>query len=337
MGDGDKAQTALLVELRTAEARQRALLAVLPDLMFRLDRAGTYLEFAGDLTRLATPAEELCGSNIHEILPAEVAAALMDCAAKALDSGGLELVEYRLRTLGGELRDFEARVVPAGPDEVVTIVRDITDAKLSERELRESRARVVQAGDQERRRLERNLHDGAQQRLVSVSLRLHLLARQLEDDPAAARASLTVAQEELAAGLEEIRELVRGLHPRALATHGLGPALGALVERALVPVELLDLPERRLSEELEAAAYYVIAEALTNSSKHAHATRITVSARIDGPDLVVAVADDGLGGAELARGTGLQGLADRVAAIGGRLDVTSGAGGTTVRALIPVQ
>ncbi|MBW3592929.1 MAG: PAS domain-containing protein [Actinobacteria bacterium] len=327
--------TDLLHELRETEARQRALLSVLPDLMFRLGRDGTYLEFAGDLTRLATPAEELLGANMYEILPPEVAAALMGCVERALDSGRLQTVEYRLRTLDGELRDFEARVVRAGEDEVVTIVRDVTDRKRAEKDLREARARVVAAEAAERRRLERNLHDGAQQRLVTANLNLHLVERKLAHDPDAAREFLSIAQAELTTSLGEIRQIARGLRPQALAADGLAQAVRTLVEHVVVPVELRALPSERLPEAVEEAAYYVVAESLSNVGKHSGATNVSVSARVSGDDLVVEVADDGTGGADPS-GSGLSGLADRVALVGGRLDVESDAGrGTLVRAVIP--
>ena len=327
--------TDLLRELREAEEQQRALLSVLPDLMFRLHRDGTYLDVAGALTRLATPPEELLGANMYEILPADVAAALMGSAERALASGSLQTVEYRLRTLDGELRDFEARVVRARDDEVVTVVRDVTERKHAEQELREARGRVVAAEAAERRRLERNLHDGAQQRLVTASLNLHLADRKLEQDADAAREFLAIAQSELAGSLAEIRQIARGLRPPALAADGLAQAVRRLVEHAVVPVDLVTLPTERLPEAVEEVAYYVIGESLANAAKHAGATRVSVAARESGGALVVEVADDGRGGAE-PRGSGLRGLADRVAVVGGRLEVESPPdGGTLVRAVIP--
>jgi len=326
----------VLAELRETEARQRALLSVLPDLMFRLDRAGTYLEFAGDLTRLATPANELLGSSMYEILPFDVAGALMGCVERALDTRRLQTVDYRLRTLAGDLRDFEARVVRVREDEVLTIVRDVTEYKRADEERREIRARVVAAEVAERRRLERNLHDGAQQHLVTANLTLHLAERDLDRDLAASREALATARAELAAGLASIRQLAQGLHPQALAEHGLAAAVEGLVERSVVPVELTELPPERLSAEVEAVAYYVIAESLSNAAKHAGATRVVVAARLRSGELVVEISDDGSGGADPGGG-GLQGLTDRVVDVGGRLDVESPQGqGTRVRAVIPV-
>ena len=328
----------MLAELREAEARQRAFLAVLPDLMFRLHRDGTYLGFAGDLTRLATPAEDLLGSNMHEILPADVAEPLLSAALRAIETVEIQAVEYRLRTYGGELCDFEARVVRLTDDEAVTIVRDVTARKAVERERHEARARIAAAEVAERRRLQRNLHDGAQQQLVTANLNLHLAERYLQKDPEAARQFLAVAQSELEAGLADIRQLSHGLNPPVLATEGLGPAIAALAERSPVSVEVEEVPRERLPDPVEAAAYYVVAEALTNAAKHAQATRVAVTARVESGALRVGVVDDGVGGAATARGTGLTGLADRVAALGGRLDVVSPAGGgTSILARIPVD
>jgi PAS domain S-box-containing protein len=197
-------------------------------------------------------------------------------------------------------------------------------------QLAASRARIVQAGDAERRRLERNLHDGAQQRLVSLSLTLRLAAKRHGDDP-----MLLGAVEELSHALEELRELARGIHPAILTEYGLEPALRALADRSPLPVELDVELEDRLPQPVEAAAYYVAAEALTNVAKHAQATAVNVRVSRDDGRAVIEVADDGRGGAD-ASGSGLRGLADRVEALAGRLAVTSTAGaGTTLRAEMP--
>jgi signal transduction histidine kinase len=200
-----------------------------------------------------------------------------------------------------------------------------------------SRARLVEVGDAERRRLERNLHDGAQQQLVSASLELGLARSKLDSNPAAAQQVLVAAQEHLAQGLEELRELARGIHPALLTERGLGPALDALLTRAPIPVELAELPEPRLPLPAEAAAYYVVAEALTNVAKYARASLATVSiSRSDGRATVI-VSDDGIGGADPNAGSGLQGLAARVEALNGELDVDSPPGqGTRITAEIPV-
>jgi signal transduction histidine kinase len=201
-----------------------------------------------------------------------------------------------------------------------------------------SRAELVAVGDAERRRFERNLHDGAQQRLVSVALELGMVDSKLDDDPHSARELLSSAQDDLAQGLEELRELARGLHPVLLTERGLGAALDALLSRTPVAVEIAELPQRRLEPPVEAAAYYVVAEAITNVAKYANASHATVSVTRSNGRAMVTVADDGVGGADPAGGSGLRGLAARVEALNGRLDVDSPpAGGTRIKAEIPTQ
>ena len=203
-------------------------------------------------------------------------------------------------------------------------------------DLNASRARIVEAADEERRRIERNLHDGTQQRLVSISMALGLAAAKLESDPAAAGAVVGEARQGLSAALEELRELSHGIHPAILTERGLAAALDELALHAAGPVELAVAGNSRLPEQVEAAAYYVVAEALANVAKYAHATTTKVRVQpVDGK-VVVEVADDGIGGADASRGSGLRGLSDRVEALGGRLWLSSPpAQGTIVRAEIP--
>jgi PAS domain S-box-containing protein len=203
-------------------------------------------------------------------------------------------------------------------------------------ELAASRARIVAAGDVERRRLERNLHDGAQQRLVSLALSIRVAMAKLDSDPAAAREVLSGAADELARALDELRELARGLHPAVLSDRGLRAAVEMLAGRAALPVEIAAVPDERLPGPVEAGAYYLISEALTNVAKYAHASVVRVSVVAGDDRVVVEVSDDGVGGADPAAGSGLRGLADRVEALGGTLEVTSPAGqGTTLRAEVP--
>jgi signal transduction histidine kinase len=207
-------------------------------------------------------------------------------------------------------------------------------AKLAE--LRASRERMLRVGLEERRRLERNLHDGAQQRLVALALSMRMARDKLQEDPEGAESLLEGAGEELESALEELRELARGLHPALLGERGLRPALETLALRAPVPVELQAVPADRLPEGVELAAYFVVAEALTNVAKYAAANSATVSVEHDNGRVVVAVADDGVGGADPEQGSGLRGLADRIAVLEGRLEVDSEPGrGTTVKASIP--
>jgi signal transduction histidine kinase len=187
----------------------------------------------------------------------------------------------------------------------------------------------------DRQQLERDLHDGAQQRLVSLALTLRVAQDKFDSDPGEARRLLDRSREELTAALEELRELARGIAP-ALSKRGLGRAVEALADRAPLPVEVGRLPAERLPEHVELAAYYVVSEALTNVAKHASASKASVTATTNGDRLTIVVSDDGVGGARIDLGSGLRGLGDRLAAIEGRLDIESELGhGTTLRASIP--
>jgi signal transduction histidine kinase len=202
-------------------------------------------------------------------------------------------------------------------------------------ELRGSRARVIDAGQKERQRLERNLHDGAQQRLIALSLDLSRLEQRLGADPEA-RMRLDDARREIALSLSELRDVARGLHPAVLSGHGLKVALESIVARAPLPVRLRVDLDGRLQEPLEVAAFYVVSESLANIGKHAQATVASVDVARRHGQVVVEIVDNGIGGADTEGGTGLRGLADRVEALGGRLRVwTPTGGGTRVKAEIP--
>ena len=466
-----------LAALAESEARNRALLDAIPDLIFRIARDGTYLDIEGSERDLVAPKSELVGRNIAEPLPPETARRFMSCIGHALERGTVETIEYQLR-IGPFNRQFEGRIVASGDDEALIIVRDISERKRAEaqlerlqdelrarfdqlererdfiravvqaipsficlvdrdgrivrfnrtlelasgrrddeyvrgaafwdvlaapeerddvaramkelfasrstaereshwlgtngerllvawsatplldedgeqryliagqditqrkeheEELRRSRARIVEAGDVERRRLERNLHDGAQQRLVTVSLILRLAHAKLRSDADAAEEHLRTAAEELDRALEDLRELARGIHPAVLSDRGLAPALETLTARAPLPVDIASSLDTRLPAPVEAAAYYVVAEALANVAKYADASGATVHVARDNGYAVVEVADDGVGGADPGRGSGLRGLADRIEALDGRLHVESRPGeGTRIRAEIPV-
>lgn len=465
-----------LAALAKAQARNRALLDALPDLMFRMTRDGVYLEYKGPEENLVVPPDQLIGARAHDVLPRDVAEQLVAGVRRAIDTGEVVTGEYTL-DLAGAPRDFETRIVKAG-DEAVLIVRefternlaqaelerlnaeltqrgrdlelerdfirttvdstpsllclitpggyivrfnislerlsgrrdddlsrgnafwevfivpeeretvrrqleeivgeggrgefenswitaqgerrrvdwsttplrdhrghprllvcgiDITQRQLHEDELRRSRARLVEASAVERRRLERNLHDGAQQRLVSLSLALRLAQARVRSDPEEAERLLVQSSEELTHALEELRELARGIHPAVLSDRGLNAALEALVARTQLAVEL-ELVDDRLPEPVEAAAYYVVSEALANVAKYAAASSVAVSiARVNGR-AIVEIADDGIGGADPSVGSGLRGLVDRVEALDGRLQVESPRGqGTRIRAEIPCE
>jgi PAS domain S-box-containing protein len=201
-----------------------------------------------------------------------------------------------------------------------------------------SRERLVKAGDEQRRRLERNLHDGAQQHLVSVALKLRVARARLGADPDVTGELLEDAARELDTGLAELRELARGLHPAVLGELGLARALDALATRVALPVEIDAGIDDRLPEHIEATAYYIVAEALTNVTKHAEASRVLVTVRRDGGLLRCEIADDGRGGADASNGTGILGLRDRAEAVGGMLTMNSPPGqGTVLSAVLPLS
>jgi signal transduction histidine kinase len=203
-------------------------------------------------------------------------------------------------------------------------------------ELQASRGRLVEATDAERRRIERDLHDGTQQRLVSIAMSLGLLESKLPGQPTAAKPLVSETRAALALALEELRELTHGINPPLLTERGLPAALDELCRRAALPTRLELALDQRLPDQIESAAYFMASEALTNAAKHSHGREIRVTARHDGHTLTVAVADDGIGGATATGGSGLRGLADRIEALGGRFTVSSPPGrGTVLRAEIP--
>ena len=216
------------------------------------------------------------------------------------------------------------RVPPETEDRVAGFAELVADA-LANADAREqlaaSAARIVEVEDAERRRLERNLHDGAQQRLVALALDLGRVETRIERDPQAAKRLLAHVRVELDSALKELRELARGIHPAILSHQGLACALDDLTARSPVPAELVALPVKRLPDPVEAATYYVVAEALTNVAKHAHASLARISVTRAGAHTTIDVSDDGRGGAELGGGTGLRGLTDRVEALGGSLSI----------------
>jgi signal transduction histidine kinase len=242
------------------------------------------------------------------------------------------------RLAGG---DLGTRMIESGPDEVGALERSVNvmadSLERGRDELAASRARIVAAADEARRRIERDLHDGAQQRLVSLALELRAAQAavpcthgELEDQLARVAAGLTRA-------VDELREMARGIHPAILTEGGLAPALKALARRSPIPVQLDALPEGRLPERVEVAAYYVVSEALANAAKHAQATVVHVGAETLDAELRLTVRDDGAGGADPARGTGLIGLKDRVEALGGTIAVASPVGGgTSVNVELPL-
>ena len=275
--------------------------------------------------------------------------------ARAEDDDGAFVVEYRIVRADGAVRWVldRGQLVrgPGGRRWMDGAIFDITERREAEdalrrreveaarsAELHASRARIVEAADAARRRIERDLHDGAQQRLVTLALDVRVARRQVERDPASAGPFLERLGEELSQASAELRELARGIHPAVLTDRGLAPAIETLAARAPVPVEVVALPAERLSPVAEATAYFTVSEALTNVAKYAHATHATVRLASDDHALVIEVQDDGIGGARASTGSGLSGLADRVGACDGSLSVSSPPGqGTLVRAVLPLS
>jgi signal transduction histidine kinase len=255
--------------------------------------------------------------------------------ATPIERGGAPLAMVVHDESLAEERDLVRAV---GGAAALTLENERLAAELRARieDLRASRARMVQAGDDERRRLERDLHDGAQQRLVALALNLKLARTSFDDDPDSVRGLMDEAIEELTEATAELRELARGIHPAILTDRGLDAAVNALAGRASVPVEVGTVPAERLAAPVESTAYFVVAEALTNVARYSQASYAEVEIGRANGTLVVEVRDDGVGGADPKRGSGLRGLADRVAAVDGRLVVTSEPGaGTIVHAEIP--
>ena len=229
--------------------------------------------------------------------------------------------------------DTEARVGDFA-DLVATAIAN-ADART---ELTASRARIVAASDAARRRFERDLHDGAQQRLVSLGLQLRTTEASLPPECHILREQVSGIVRGLTGVSQDLQEISRGIHPAILSRGGLGPALKTLARRSAVPVELHLCIDRRLPDPAEVAAYYVVAEALTNAAKYAQASEVAVSVNADEANLCLSIVDDGVGGADPHKGSGLIGLIDRVEALGGQLRISSVVGsGTSLLATIPVK
>jgi signal transduction histidine kinase len=253
------------------------------------------------------------------------------------------VIEHEGRRVGAIVHDAELAeerdlVQAVGATAALTLENERLDAELRAHvdELRASRARIITAGYAERQRLERDLHDGAQQRLMALGINLRLARDLVTSDTQEAAALLDASLRELTQATRELRELARGIHPAVLTDRGLDAALNGLAGRSPVPVELVQTLDERLPSSVESAVYFVVAEALTNVARYAKAQTVRVTVVRSNGQVDVQVSDDGVGGADPAQGSGLRGLSDRVAALDGRLDLTSPDGdGTTVRASIP--
>lgn len=317
--------------LRAAEATQRRidadLAAELARLMLRTAHLGTALETAG--RRVA----DVIGIPFAE-LQLGVAASDPHRTAIALQDGdGLAGTLLVPAGLPNPVMDRIRRLVPS----LQALLAAACDREQISAELQASRARIVTAADQARRRFERDLHDGAQQRIVSLGLELRALEASVPEEQTEIRDQLTAAIDGLSHLHTDLQELSRGIHPAILSRGGLGPAIKTLARRSAVPVSLDLAVDRRLPESVEVAAYYVVAEALTNTAKHAQADEVTVWAQATETALSLRIADDGVGGAGSGSGSGLIGLKDRVEALSGRLVVESEDGhGTTIGVTIPL-
>jgi PAS domain S-box-containing protein len=328
------------------EERHAAILEAALDCIITIDDRGRVLEFnrAAEET-FGYSAEDVVGREMAElIIPPTIIGDHRRGLARYLETGDARILGRRLEIVAKRADGSEfpveltvTRIGLPGQPVFTGFVRDITERKQAEAELRASRARLVEAQDTERRRLERNLHDGAQQRLVSLALVLRLARERAAGAPEEARDLLDQVSEELALALAELRELARGIHPAILTERGLRPAFEGIVDSSPITVELRHVPEGRLPEAVEAAVYYVVSEALANVVKYAGASVATVAVVRTEGQVSLEVTDDGIGGADAAKGSGLRGLADRVAALNGRLEVESErSGGTRLRAEIPL-
>jgi PAS domain S-box-containing protein len=353
------------VGVRSAQQRAddsllRALMVNVPGAIYRSAwHAGHRIELISDeIERISGfPPEHFIASDRRTLLSI-VHAGDHETVAKAVSDareGRQSFVcEYRIVRADGAVRwvlDRGQLVSGAGGTLWMDgAIVDITDRRAAEQdarrrgieearqeELRASRARILEAADAARRKIERDLHDGAQQRLVALGLDVRVARARIDAEPESAGPFLDKLVEELSAASTELRELARGIHPAVLTDRGLAPAVAALAARAPVPVEIVELPDDRAPTAAEAAAYFTVAEALTNVAKYACATQATVRVAKQEGSLVVEVRDDGVGGARAGTGSGLSGLADRVEAVDGSLDVISPPGeGTVVRAVLPL-
>jgi signal transduction histidine kinase len=347
---------------RADDALVRALMVNVPGAIYRSAwHAGHALELVSDeIERIScyppnnfiASARRTLMSIVHPEDCDRIEHAVAEAAAHSLSFA----LEYRIVRADGAVRWVldRGQLVP-GPGGRLWIdgaLFDVTERRATEEalrrqeierarteELRASRVRIVQAADAARRKIERDLHDGAQQRLVTMAIEVRLARSRAQEEPATAVPFLARLGEELSEASAELRELARGIHPAVLSDRGLGPAIEALTARAPVPVEVLEVPEDRLPPAVETAAYFTVAEALTNVAKYAQATHVTVRlAHEDDGAVVVEVRDDGVGGARAEGGSGLSGLADRMAACDGTLTVTSPPGeGTLLRAVLPLN
>jgi PAS domain S-box-containing protein len=333
-------------ELTASEARQRAILEAALDGVVSIDRQAriTYANTAAERI-FGYPADELVGRELAEaIVPPSLREAHRRGIARYLATEEKNILDQRIevtamRSDGSEFPVELAitRTGPPGSPAFTGHLRDITERRRAEQELMASRARLVTASDAARQRVTRDLHDGAQQRLICTVIGLQLAQEKWESEPGRARELLDLALEDARHGINELREIASGLHPAILSQRGLAAALAALTDRLPVPVEL-HLPGGRLPHPIEASAYFFCSEALTNVVKHARANSASVRIAVCDDRYTIEVSDDGVGGARArSDSSGLTGLRDRIGALNGTMDVVSPAeGGTVLNAWIPL-
>jgi PAS domain S-box-containing protein len=333
--------------LASSEARQRAILETALDAVISIDQYArvTYVNSAFEQT-FGYRAAEVTGRDLAEtIVPPSLREAHRRGLARHLETGQVSILNRRIEmpAMRADGTEFPAEVSVTytgepGQPAFTAYVRDITDRQRAEQELVSSRARLVAASDAARQRVTRDLHDGAQQRLVATLISLQLAQQRWESAPQRARELVGQALDDARRGLEDLRALAAGLHPAILTQHGLAPAVRALADRLPVPVEI-DVPGIRLPAAIEAGLYFFCSEALTNVVKHAHATCAWIRLEVPADHYVVEVWDDGIGGAYLGPETsGLIGLSDRIGALGGTLDIISPhSRGTMLRAAVPIR
>jgi PAS domain S-box-containing protein len=333
--------------VRESDERHRASLQAALDCVITIDHRGRVLEFNPAAERtFGYRADEIVGEDMCErIVPPALRPRHREGFSRYLATGDARVLDRRIEITGIRADGSEfpvelaiTRIALPGPPAFTAYLRDISERKRAEQELRASRVRIVESADAARRQFERDIHDGAQSRLVNLGLTLHRIKGRARDGDDSAVPMLDEAIDEIREIVGELRELARGIHPQVLSDGGLEPALNGLASRSPTPVHMRIEALPRLPERVEATVYFLVAEALTNVARYAQADSATVAvSRADGM-LDVEVSDDGKGGADPGAGTGLRGLADRVAALDGELRVTSDAGeGTTVSARIPCE
>ena len=332
--------------LAVSAARQRAILEAALDAVISIDRHArvTYVNSAFERT-FGYRAEDVIGRDLAEaVVPPSLRDAHRRGLARYLETGQSSILDRRIEmsAMRADGTEFPAELTVTrtglpGEPIFTAYVRDITDRQRAENELIASRARLVTASDAARQRITRDLHDGAQQRLVATLINLQLAEQRWESAPHRARELLSQALADTSRGIEDLRELAAGLHPAVLAQHGLAPAVRALADRVPIPVEI-DVPAIRLPGAIEASLYFFCSEALTNIVKHAQATCAWLRLEVATDQYVVEVRDDGIGGARPRPETsGLIGLSDRIGALSGTLDITSPPSrGTVLRAAVPI-